>query len=233
MSTMTWLRSCGYCLLRRGLRCEQRCRMRQRSVWLQELFVFLAFGWIVKLSGKIARCIFKICCEKKVAIVYPQYLPGLILASSKTAESLNSPLTQPTLPTPQTPKHRTTSSDGRPAGLGRFGGDRSDAFDAKLVNSAKRSDARGVRTLEETLAHFELNAPQEDAENVGLLESLLEAGFEEKMFEAGFTGGPPGLQDEVLELDLHLVDEDQAVEVPEELPEDDDLMDCEEELHIN
>ena len=68
----------------------------------------------------------------EVAIVYPQYLPGLILASSKTAESLNSPLTQPTLPTPQTPKHRTTSSDGRPAGLGRFGGDRSDAFDAKV-----------------------------------------------------------------------------------------------------
>lgn len=34
---------------------------------LQELFVFLAFGWIVKLSGKIARCETKIEVGKRLS----------------------------------------------------------------------------------------------------------------------------------------------------------------------
>ena len=58
---------------------------------LQELFVFLAFGWIVKLSGKIARCETNIlrlenvsqewitCCKKNALFTVEEILHELIL----------------------------------------------------------------------------------------------------------------------------------------------------------
>eukprot|EP00913_Durusdinium_trenchii_P003036 g2807.t1 len=61
-----------------------------------------------------------------------------------------------------------------------LGFSQSDSFDTKLVHSAKRSDARGVRSLEETLAHFDLIKPEEDPKDLkGVMELLLEEGYEE------------------------------------------------------
>lgn len=208
------LDSCGYCVLRRMLRCEQRGRLRQKSLWLQELCIFLSLGWVSQLCGKLRRCMSRIRSENKGR-------KGEVPGAPRCA-ALQAVLD----------RCYVWRAFMYWTGLGRTG--QGDSFDAKLVNSAKRSDARGVRSLEETLAHFELNAPGEDAKDMnGLLESLLDSGLEERTFEAGYTGGPAGLQDEVLELDLQLLEEDQTMEVAEEVPEDDDLMDCEEELHIN
>ncbi|CAK9102833.1 Uncharacterized protein SCF082_LOCUS48051 [Durusdinium trenchii] len=118
-----------------------------------------------------------------------------------------------------------------------LGFSQSDSFDTKLVHSAKRSDARGVRSLEETLAHFDLIKPEEDPKDLkGVMELLLEEGYEELPLEAGFSGREgldKGLDKEILELDLELLEEDQTMEVQEDVPEDEELIDCEEELHIN
>ncbi|CAJ1423561.1 unnamed protein product [Effrenium voratum] len=103
-----------------------------------------------------------------------------------------------------------------------------------MVDAAKRTDAKGARSLEETLAQFGLDAvvaQETTKETTVTMQSLMtDSGFEETALEAGFTGNDQA--QEVLEMDLELRDEDRAME-PQEEKEDLPLNDCEEELHIS
>ncbi|CAK9028666.1 unnamed protein product [Durusdinium trenchii] len=163
------LDSCGYAWLVPVLRCEERWRLRAKSLWLQELCIFLSVGWIISLCGKVRRCFTK-------------------LRERKARRKSEAEASAPRCAALQQLLQRCYVWRAFLYWTG-LGFSQSDSFDTKLVHSAKRSDARGVRSLEETLAHFDLIKPEEDPKDLkGVMELLLEEGYEELPLEAGFSG---------------------------------------------
>eukprot|EP00439_Symbiodinium_sp_Y106_P016495 s3650_g2.t1 len=187
-------RSCGRAVIRPILRCEQRRRLRQRSIVVQGALTFLAFGWLLALCGLFSRCLHALCRGKAGRRRVSKPEGG---ASSR-------------------PKYRCCPGLRRLlercyvwraflywTGLGGrsgYGGD-----DSKVVDAAKRSAGGGARTLEETLAQFGLDTVEQQTFH-GALQSLLTDGYEEITQEAGWTGAEIEVQ--IPERDLELEEED-------------------------
>jgi len=213
--------SCGRAVIRPILRCEQRRRLRQRSIVVQGALTFLAFGWLLALCGLFSRCLHALCRGKAGRRRVSKPEGG---ASSR-------------------PKYRCCPGLRRLlercyvwraflywTGLGGrsgYGGD-----DSKVVDAAKRSAGGGARTLEETLAQFGLDTvvAKEQQTFHGALQSLLTDGYEEITQEAGWTGAEIEVQ--IPERDLELEEEDRDMQPTVEV-EDMEMNECEEEVHIS
>ncbi|CAE7419453.1 unnamed protein product [Symbiodinium natans] len=202
-------------------RCEQKRRLRQRSIAVQGTLAFLAFGWVLALCRLVFRCLHALCNRKNSE--------KRRVAKVEGAEAR--------------PKQRRCAELQRLlercyvwraflywTGLGGRayqGGD-----DSKVVDAAKRSAGTGAKTLEETLAQFGLDTvvAKEQQTFHGALQSLLTEGYEEITQEAGWTGAD--IEVLIPERDLELEDEDREMRPTVEV-EDMEMNECEEEMHIS
>ncbi|OLP90692.1 hypothetical protein AK812_SmicGene27736 [Symbiodinium microadriaticum] len=253
-----WEFDCGRAMIRPILRCEQRRRLRQRSIVVQGALAFLAFGWFLALCGLLSRCLRALCRGKAErrrvskpeggATSRPKYrcCPGLQRLLERCYvwraflywtglgpnEGDSSSLHQAAV--------QAAQGDSSIVGGIQWNGSSSTdwthaykmLYTPQVVDAAKRSAGGGARTLEETLAQFGLDTivAKEQQTFHGALQSLLTDGYEEITQEAGWTGADIEVQ--IPERDLELEEEDRDMQPMVEV-EDMEMNECEEEVHIS